>query len=280
MKKSTPISLFSFQDIITCLTGVMIVIVLVIILQLVETTAAFATKSKLQPEYLALKQQQSALLQQRDALALRVQKMAKETSAISDMSLAELNYLLQQEKKYAEIIVQEQSSLQKRLGDLTLEVEKAELESEKIKLEIRELAKEENYVLELHAQLLALQNRQSKINEMIETKRKMLRFEFAGDQSKTPILVECNYWGFRARRYPSGPLKAFGEVKSNTSVQEQIPDLIAWLKQEDLEQCYPVLLVREAVLPVYNDLLRKLWAVDDTMAMGQEPLGAEEECFE
>ena len=40
MKKDSPISLFSFQDIITCLTGIMIVIVLIILLQLVDATVA------------------------------------------------------------------------------------------------------------------------------------------------------------------------------------------------------------------------------------------------
>jgi hypothetical protein len=51
MKKSTPISLFSFQDIITSLTGIMIVVVLIISLQLVESTRAVAAIAKM-PEKL------------------------------------------------------------------------------------------------------------------------------------------------------------------------------------------------------------------------------------
>ena len=72
MKNSSPISLFSFQDIITSLTGIMIVIVLVILLQLVESTRVAAAHAQMLPEYQALKKVQQELLAKREELKKKI----------------------------------------------------------------------------------------------------------------------------------------------------------------------------------------------------------------
>ena len=57
MKNSgTPISLFSFQDIVTSLTGIMVIVILVIVLQLVEATYNYENPKSDNPEYLELKE--------------------------------------------------------------------------------------------------------------------------------------------------------------------------------------------------------------------------------
>ena len=77
MKKSSPISLFSFQDIITCLTGIMIVVVLVILLQLVESTAAVVKRLEMQPEYQVLKAKVKALEAEKKKLEGEIDRIVK-----------------------------------------------------------------------------------------------------------------------------------------------------------------------------------------------------------
>lgn len=278
MKKESPISLFSFQDIITCLTGIMIVIVLVILLQLVETTANIAAKVQLQPEYKILKTRMEQMLALRDELKNKLKNSKKEQDEFFDKSTAELKSIVGKERKYTHTLKRDLAKVEKNFSLLVLEIEKTKLRIEKIKNEIRELYKSENEILELKAELLALQKRQGEVSQKIEQKRKTIRFEFSGYDHLKPLLIECNFWGFRAKKYPDGEVLFFG-TPQKTNAKRQIPNLMSYLRQEGLYSTYPVLLFRNDSLVIYEDLMKALYEVNKNITIGKEPLGEKEECF-
>ncbi len=277
MKHSNPISLFSFQDIITSLTGIMIVVVLVIILQLVETTAVVTAKSSQQPEYVALKEEYETLQKNKLELTAKLAASQNKRADFADISLPELREMIRQQLKEAalqEALLEEKSGELDKLGKA---VKTLEEHDSSLKKEFNELTRAENRVLELQSVFLALQNKQKQVEEMIEKKKKMLRIEFSGEISRTPILIECNPWGFRAARSQEQKITTFGDPK--TSAFSQISPLISWLKNQSLSDMYPVLLIREGALDSAGNLEGQLYKELPGVPIGKEPLITGEECF-
>jgi len=277
MKHSSPISLFSFQDIITSLTGILIVIVLIIALELVETMATVAARSELLPDYLCLKQKAAELSDTKTALQQSLASNDSPQGPFADLSLPELRDLIAREKRYQALLTEKNRTEDLLYGDLVHENEKISKLSKAVADDMAALAKDENLIKELQATLLELQHRQQHIDELVERKRTMLRVSFQGQTNRQPILVECNAWGFRAKRHPHGTLTTFG--MPGRQLPEQIPDLCSWLAKQDITNSYVALLIKEDAVPHVLELTSALTRLTPDLMLGKEPIGAEENCF-
>lgn len=277
MKHSTPISLFSFQDIITSLTGILIVVVLIIALELVDTMATVAARSELLPDYLCLKQKAAELSDTKTALQQSLASNDSTPGPFADLSLPELRDLIAREKRYQALLAEKTKTEDQLYNDLVIENEQISKLSIAVADDMAALAKDDNLIKELQATLLELQHRQKHIDELVERKRTMLRVSFQGKTSRQPILVECNAWGFRARRHPHGALMTFGSP--GRQLQDQIPDLCAWLKTQNIPSCYVALLIKEGAVAHVSELTSALNGLGPDLMLGKEPIGAEENCF-
>lgn len=277
MKKSNPISLFSFQDIITSLTGIMIVIVLVILLQLVESAAAIAAKTEKLPEIIALKKEQAELIQRRERLEEALKNGNRDHIPLSNLSLPELNIQIRKEQTAILTVRKQIASVEQELQKQNLELKNLLEKIKSVQNQIKELQKDEMKNREQLAILLALQQRRKEIEEQIEAKRKILRFEFSGLAGKTPILIECNSWGFRAKIHPDGELVSFGSSK--TKGPSQINALMQWLGSFSSKNYYPVFLFREDALPFHDSVLNAYYRTNPDPEIGREPIADGEECF-
>jgi hypothetical protein len=112
MKKDTPISLFSFQDIITCLTGIMIVVVLIILLQLVEAMTKHAAASPLAEEVKELRQREKELAAVRDSLLSSGESIDEEVRQYAAFSAEELKMMLEE---YADKLKAKDEEMKKRI---------------------------------------------------------------------------------------------------------------------------------------------------------------------
>ena len=278
MKNSSPISLFSFQDIITSLTGIMIVIVLVILLQLVESTRVAAAHAQMLPEYQALKKVPQELLAKREELKKKIAAAEKSADELSERSVAELEYLIRAEEEFAKTLNKKIPELEKQLSTLTLANAQRSRRCDELKKELHQVSKSWNEIRELQARLVELRERQKNISKMIRRKSKMLRFEFSGYEDKTPLLIECNEWGFRCRRYPDGEVVTFG-TPGKGSLPKQLGKLDSWIRQQGSSQCYPVLLFREHSLVYFENIRRRIFNIYMKQAWGQELVGSNEEIF-
>ena len=86
-----PISLFSFQDIVTTLIGIMVLFVLLLSLELIEATRIFEESSPVREELARLREQRKSLETQVEEQARRLKELAAELDSVSDMSEAELS---------------------------------------------------------------------------------------------------------------------------------------------------------------------------------------------
>ncbi len=276
MKSSSPISLFSFQDIITCLTGIMIVIVLVMLLQLVESTAVAVSQAELLPEHAILQERLAELTRQKETLQQKLNASSEEENEYADISQAEIKSRLQDELKYARVLQRREEELLRQYSAITLEIETLKLKLQQVRSEVKELSKAENEIRELQALLLALEARKKDTEDLIERKRKTLRFEFSGLADKKPILIECNDWGFRVKPWPDGAVSAF--VDPASSLTRQLPLLIDHLKELDAGNCYFVFLFKEEAIPHYRTIRSAAEKIPDA-GLGFEPIAGIEECF-
>lgn len=277
MKKTSPISLFSFQDIITCLTGIMIVVVLVMLLQLVESTATIMKRSKLLPEHNILQERSSILKQQRDLLLQKLKNHSTEQNEYADISLPEIKNQLQDELKYNQVLQRQEADLQKIYSTTTSNIEKLKLKLQQTRNSIKELSKDEKTVQELETMLLALEAQKNSTEEMIEKKRKTLRFEFSGFAEETPILIECNGWGFRVKSWPNGEVTTLGAPSG--SLTKQLPILVEKLSRENIQSSYYVFLFKEDAIGYYDMIITAVSKEIPGAKMGFEPIANAEECF-
>lgn len=278
MKKSTPISLFSFQDIITCLTGIMIVVVLIILLQLVESTRAAAAAAKLRPEYDTLYKIYKQLVEKKKNLTEKIVSNKEAADKYANDSVTDIKRLIQEEEAFSQVVGSKIAKAERNLSDLVRQNALRKQRSEELKKELHSLSKSENEIRELQAQLLALQRMKQNISTMIQRKSRMLRFEFSGFESQIPLLIECNSWGFRCKRYPDGAVETFGTPQKGT-LARQLPALQTWIRENGVYNTYSVLLFRESALPFYKKIVMALFEVYKKICWGQELVGQHEEVF-
>ena len=279
MKRKSPISLFSFQDIITSLTGIMIVVVLVILLQLVEAAKIAADYAKMLPEYKILKKTYDELLLQKENLNKKIIANAESSNKFSKFSVEDIKKLIKEEEIFSKILDEKISKLELELSNLNLKNVQKKIRIEEIKTQLHKLSKKENEIRELETQLLSLKEMKKNISNMIVSKRKVIRIEFSGYENQTPLLIECNDWGFRCQQYPDGEVITLGNPHKG-SLSKQLSSLAQWLNSYDKNQCYAVLLFKEKSLPYYNKISETLYSVFKTLNWGQEVIGNDEEIFQ
>ena len=279
MKKSSPISLFSFQDIITCLTGIMIVIVLIILLQLVDAMNRVKEASPLRDEVKRLEAVERKLKKERDALkAPQNDELDPRLEKFAKMSVEELQTL-------CNITTSSITNLQRMEEEYRKEAERllaASVESSKklakLRKELKELNAEERSIMAAFAKLSDLRKKRQNMQNTVRRKRKTLRLEFAGSITGTPVIVECNYWGFRLRKHPDGKIETVGNP-SNGNLKDNISALCQRLKNGDMKDSYPVFLVREEAFPFTSELREKVESASLKNGYGFELVSDREEVF-
>ena len=263
--RGTPISLFSFQDIVTSLTGIMVIVILVIVLQLAEARFNYENPKSDNPEYLELKEKMKELAERLKQLKTAGEEMPEEVKAYLNTPVEAIDSQLETEKKATASMNAEMERNAKDKVTLKLTLEQIRQLLEASKAEKKELAAAEKdgstETLERQLEQLRLENERLRNNIRITADK--VEFSFTGVMSRQPILIECTGNGFRAQVYKSDD--AVTEYKSLSSLEN-------WLRQQDLKTCYPVLLLRKSYFSHLDEILIALHRVDKDIVLGIEPL--------
>lgn len=280
MKNSCPISLFSFQDIITSLTGIMIVVVLIILLQLVQTMSEAAERSKLKPEYDAALARLQDCRQKLNQLKKQEEQLQKRRREYAGKPLADLQRELLTESNYADALASRLAAMVSKIAQL--EKQKKELAAAIVLMrrEWMHTEQEKKRLMELQARLAYLKKQKISTEAKIERKRKIIRVEFQGENTRTPILIECNTWGFRCKVYPDGLLRQFGTPGGGNLTGVPLQALADWLRRQNLSVCYPVLLFKDGTFPYHNEIVDRIDSLGSDVKLGRELLGEGEDCLQ
>ena len=278
---STPISLFSFQDIVTSLTGIMVIIILVIVLQLIEATYNYENPKSDNLEYLELKEKQRELsmqIQKVKNMGEEIPEELKEYIHVSQEVVDEqikqvqnaISMMKSEMEKNNQDLVDMSDSWEQRKKLLTevLEEKKKETVNKNVVDDEMKKVEEDKDILALERRLQALQQEANHLKNNIVIPDK-LEFSFEGVMTRQPILIECLGDGFRAQVYKDGE-----EVQNfmDGTFDSNLHSLIAWLKGNDLKKCYPVLLLREKAFSRLDRIQLELFKFDRNLVLGKEPL--------
>lgn len=286
-KSDVPISLFSFQDIVTSLTGIMVIVILVIALQMMETTQELERQPE-DPEWQELLEENQRL--QATLAALKSGQMpddspeAEEFQLLLAMDEAEVEALLADARHQLQASLDELAQAEAmceqaaaELADLTASSaavrDDAREQLEILKAQMQQLAEEldnlEEEIAALREQVRVLELAKVDLEGQGEMKAKKLNFAFTGSRNYTPILVEC----LGGNRFKGGVYLS-KDVMDFTSLEA----LCRWLGRFDTAQYYPVLLIRKNAFADEGEIVA---AVEKTvMRLGKDPIPNDVEVFQ
>lgn len=284
-KSEVPISLFSFQDIVTSLTGIMVIVILVIALQMMETTQQLEQQPE-DPEWQELLEENKRL---QAVLAALQNDEAEQTpeeeefQALLDMDESAVEELLAQARSRLQAALEALEQAVALRDQLAKEVEaqRSQRQAELAKIQT-ELSQREKMLRELANELEKLEQKIAAAREKIRVlemakvdlkgkggmKARKLQFSFKGSREFTPILVECQGNGnFRAGAYLSKDVQSFSSLRA----------LCSWLKRFDSSQYYPVLLLRRGALEKEQEIVAQVEKV--CSQLGKDPIPDDVEVF-
>ena len=272
------------------MTGVMIIGILVIALQLVDSMRKKQSTPSLDPEFEEM-QREVAELRQRLAMYSETE-MAEPDERLEEFrnqSLEQLKSRLERERQLVESRRETVSNLRGNAKELNADTQRladaesvrhekncAELKQtlEEMRSKMEQLKEEEEKEL---AKNRRLKEERNQIQDAIAQKQRKLEFAFAGSRTHTPILVECTRQGFRAAVYPpdESEILDFQGKDFNSNLQ----DLIRWLKQFDFSLYYPVLLYRDGSLENTESIETELRRISPSIILGRDPVSMSIEIF-
>ena len=288
--RGTPVSLFSFQDIVTSLTGIMVIVILVIVLQLAEATYDYENPKSAPQGYLDLKDKIAELAGRLRSIKEGTEEIPDEYKRFLPLSDEEIDEQLRAAEHTRDMLNAEKSSNDieaQKISDTRNAVQQKLKSTEEKVANLRQVKKglddsrqalaadDTNAGLEQMIQQLSQQC--ERIRNEIRESADRVEFSFKGVMSRTPILIECTGQGFRAQVYKSGEgVVDFmgGGYNSNLSA------LRSWLRAKDLKRCYPVLLFRPDGFSHLTEVELMLYEIDKNIVIGKEPLNNNVKVFQ
>lgn len=286
MKKTNenPISLFSFQDIVTSLTGIMVIVILVIVLQLVETVSARISKIQPDDEFLQWKAEVQSLQENLKKLQEQGELLSEEVRKLMTLSpevLAEMinkEDLLKQIQQHesAAVKLDQQSvaskilSIQQERKNLQARLEEAHKENASLQKTLEAVTNQAKKITRLLTLIEEGKQARSNLEVQINNMTPVLEFSFSGSLQRHPLLIECMEDGFRAVVYGQTDVQDFtsGGFSSNLN------RLLSWLKTFDLTKSYPVLLYRGNAFKKHGEIENKILDLAPDILLGREPIAS------
>jgi hypothetical protein len=252
------ISLFSFQDIITCLTGIVLIISVMLALQVV---AAPAFEDKLPAQATA---EEIALLRS-EVLGLSEEVNGYQTAngagkATIDtwIPVAEVPALLQRARSRERKLESDKASARNALSQTVAQIAEIKKKREKAEAGAKKVEKSrESLLAKLHK---------------IRTGGEVLFIPEPG-VSLNPVLLECS--GNRLRiltRHEDLWIKEI-EIKGSPDTEQSLDQLKGWLKKRRKEGACVVILVRPSAVSAFSSIL--IVVRDLGWTVGWEPLPKE-----
>jgi len=265
-RETVAFSLFSFQDIIMSVTGIMILVTLILALELIqykETSQDQRTRElvhSLQDAVADAQQWQEAVLRNQARMKELQDSLSRGATRLSELAGIDLRRL----RDEVADLEQQNENLDRELTDLERQSREAERQEEETKRLQEELAEGEPALEQL---IEEIQQKRESLEELKKSKR-VIYNRSPGDE-KTPWLVEITDAELiAAEAGMSGRPQTFSEV----------PAFAVWLAQRDPNAEYFVLLVKPEGIAKYaaaRQVLRR-----GGFDMGYDLLAADQEAID
>ncbi|MBR6373505.1 MAG: hypothetical protein IKS20_10015 [Victivallales bacterium] len=272
----SPISLFSFQDIITSLTGIMLTVVLLLALELINSRQKQAEASP-------LAQEMELARQIRNAAEKRKKELEADIARLQEASMSSFKY-------DAEILRMNEKALKEELEKIEQALSMAENEQGKLDEKLREQSRRAEMLKEkqrkkaeisARAEKIAKENKLleeklGKVNEALDKKRKGVKISFSSGTDKKPVLVECSRTLVRVSVFQSGEVKEFRP--ESPILTDMAKNVVSYLSTLPPSMYYIVFLAKPSS-GAYFHFLQRYSSEKLKHSIGEEPIYEEEDCL-
>ncbi|MBQ7176986.1 MAG: hypothetical protein IJS08_06180 [Victivallales bacterium] len=272
----SPISLFSFQDIITSLTGIMLTVVLLLALELINSRQKQAEASPLAQELELAKQI-------RNAAEKRKKELEADIARLQEASMSSFKYDAEMLRINEQAIKEELEKIERALS--VAKIEKAKLEekmaeqsrrAEMLKDKQQKADEIKNKAEKIAKENKLLEEKLGKVNEALDKKRKGVKISFSGGTDKKPVLVECSKMLVRVSVFQSGEVKEFRP--ESPILTDMVKDVVSYLSTLPSSMYYIVFLTKPSS-GAYLDFLQRYSSEKLKHSLGEEPIYEEEDCL-
>lgn len=260
----------------TSLSGVMIIIVLVLALQLVDQTTNAIKRAN--PEYEKLiheseEARNRLATAQSEIVPSEWEEAFQPFFGLSTQELKDIlkmdQQVVEEQTKKLEGIRQRCENLSKLIQEELVKVDEARQERDSSQAKLTEV---EIRNQSLKDELQMHREEEEQLSQKLEETTKKLSFAFRGINNLRPLLVECrNDGSFRAVEYPAQS----HEVKEF----QNLFTLCVWLRNYNAKEFYPVLLFRRGSLARSSEIQSAIKTISPKIQLGREPVADDEVVF-
>jgi hypothetical protein len=259
-RKSTSvpsISFFSFQDIITSVTGIMFLVVILLVLIIIESNsvpaAAGSPARTVKTDLDALRKRFEAL---RESITDHRAWLAKNNQTVETLTKIDFSSI----PAKIEMMQSELALLRTEREKIKAEVLRIERECTEIRgSETAQSEKVQNLSTDAEKREQEISEKKSELSKLQEevAKRKQISIAISRDESKIPVLVECGKDGIRAKLQSSSEIHDF-RTPDLIHFNKTVTQFLSWSNTLPSDQYYFVLCVAPAAFGYVGDLLVKL----------------------
>lgn len=243
--QSSPISLFSFQDIITCVIGIMVLIVLIMILELLSRTEnATPPPEQIIEAPSDTKKIQNKVVFLEEEISKIKQKLEKSKNSLDQISEMSPNNIKEQTKT----MENELKEKRKLLTDLRIKLKNVEKENEKIISIVNNVEKLQQEKDNLQENISEMEKY---LADMILNKRVNYVAEITVDQ-KHPFLVECLRDKIITASIVDGEKS---RIFDNPNESKRLTEFIEWVKSKDEDMEYFLVLIKPSCIKTGNKII-------------------------
>jgi len=243
-RTAPPISLFSFQDIITSVAGIIILITLLLAVELLQRKLS-DTPASFNVPAAPLRQELAAAAQERERLRVQLQQQAAEAEEL----VAASPQRLAQDQAAAEDLVRR---LEQELQALEAQAQRAKQAAQQAQTSSAARVADRQKLADLRREI---QEKQDEIDRLRRENRVI--YNPAPGDSKAAWLVDLSADTLRAAALGK---TAPPQVFAGASATARSRNLLAWAKGRDARREYFVLLVRPSAVQAFDAIYQELKA--------------------
>ena len=267
-----PVSLFSFQDIITTLTGIMIFFLLILVINMLEITENDQKEQKapVYTEWREVEKQNGLLKKQIREIKHDVNKYRQRLREIARQNDSSLTL---EKSRLKDQIAGEQKEIEKTAQQLRGSEQRLQAETESnqaLENEKKQLEKELPRLKDALKQCDELKAKIKELKKQIAERKKMVNISLDRNIDLKPLLVECSRNSINVFDPATKNVKKFS--RRTPIVSDMIADVFKYLKGLSTSEYYFVFLIKPSAAGYFHFLKTQLQENIPGAKHGIEPI--------
>lgn len=247
---SPAISFFSFQDIITSVTGIMFLVMLMLTLLLLlreptRPTPEREAVNRLQEQVQALQARIAQIVSGSADMQERLKELQKLDPTTIPQRIADAKALLVRLDEEMARLAEEEAQTRTTTAQLVSQAEEVRAVDAPVKAELQQA----------QADLSSKEKDLRDLQASAEKSKSMMRFTWNGSISQKPLLVECSSEAIIVGAMGTDqPQKIFRNASASKNAMQFQSEFLAWAKQQPASGVYFVFLAKPSAFSYVDDL--------------------------